>query len=95
MRLQPHSMLIVTVVADATTTLYAVYVLELREASPITALGLSLLGPAYFVLQFLILLVLVKVLERRVKGLGYLIPLTQWFAAWQNLGHILKVVLWS
>ncbi len=95
MRLLPHRLLLITVSADATTTLYATHYLGLPEASPIARAGLSLLGPAYFVVQFLILYLLTRLLERRVKGLGYLIPFTQWFAAWQNLGHILKVILWS
>ena len=94
LRPRPRDLLAITVLADALTTLYAVYVLGLREASPITALGLSVLGPAYFLAQGLILYAIVRVWERVAGAAAYAIPMLQWLAAWMNVGWILRVVVW-
>ena len=91
--LRPEVVLVLSAIGDALTTLYAINH-GLPEASPITRAGLQLLGPAYFALQFLILLALVKINMRVSFWAGYVIPLTQWFAAWHNLG-IIRVMLWS
>ncbi len=93
--LRARNLVFVTVLADALTTLYGVYVLGLREASPITALGLSVLGPAYFLAQGLILYTIVRVWERVAGAAAYAIPMLQWLAAWMNLGWILRVIVWK
>ena len=94
--LRPEHLLVLSVYLDMLTTTYAVYKLGLPEASPITRLGLQLLGPAYFFIQGLVMLALVKIIERysAAPQAAYAIPMLQWFAAWVNVGWILRVVMW-
>lgn len=93
-RLQHHRVLALTCLGDAATTSIAYYVLGLPEAGLLPRLLLPVIGPAYFVLQYVIMYLVIECLTRHVSDYAaYPILLVQAFAVGNNLGWVVRAWL--
>ncbi|MEM4976669.1 MAG: hypothetical protein QXT64_05030 [Desulfurococcaceae archaeon] len=92
----PEKILLATCLGDALTTTTAYY-MGLPEAGLLPRLLLPLVGPAYFILQYIIMYSVIKAFIKVFNNTyaPYPLLLMQAMAVGNNLGWLLRWTVWS
>jgi len=90
---RPPTLIFLSVILDAASTHLGLW-LGLAERGPLASMLLHSLGPLYWLLESMVLLISYYIIRRSVRlpsGWATLATVTgPWLAAWSNLGYILR-----